>query len=173
LVRSGPDFDQLSRAPGWAALDSVGQAAYRLWLLDWFPPETREVFLEDDAPADPAVAAVCRPPFEPGADRDLEATAETVAATFPPGVWPRVVREAARRAVREVRECTGFIARVAAAAESADEYARLLRARTGGKDSPESELLAAARRAVAEPLVRLDSYGVYLLSDAPPSGGKE
>jgi ATP-dependent helicase HepA len=172
LVRTGPDAERVTRSPGWVGLDLVGQAAIRQLLLSWLPPGINDVCFEEDRPAERAVAELCRPAFDPAADRDLEGDRSAVIAqVFPTGIWPRVVTEVADLARQFVRSASGFTHRVQAATEAADEYLRSVRGRTGSEDPPGIGLLMAARQAVAEPTVRLDSLGVYLLSDAPPAEG--
>lgn len=161
------DDSRFTASAGWQTLDEVGRAAVRLSVADWFPPAAYELFVEDDAATSDEVAAACRPPFDPHADRDLAANAHLVAEVFPRGAWEPLVRRTVAAVVEQVRR--SFVAaRVSAATVAADEFARLRRTRDGVSPA-EEEFLRCVRSAVEEPRVELDSLGVYLLSDVPPT----
>lgn len=184
-VLSGLELPRLDRHLDSTGLDNLGRASLLRLVNSWFPPRLDDVLLnESGGPVDADLQAICRNPYREDVDAGLTGPrAKVLADLVGASAWPEICRRMAKQAEAAVRNCVTFQQDRQQAAEAATEHFRTTLARLGlrrGRAAESDAALGRALRAeerlrdlvlglIAEPCLRIDSMGVYVLSDGRPA----
>jgi hypothetical protein len=167
--------------PGATSWDIVACKSLERLVRSWVAPDLLEFCLDDAGrPAAEQWARVIRTPYEREFDINLGGMrANTLSEQLYPGTWTQLCQQAGEAALQLARTDLAFNQRIAQAQRDAAEYFELSRARlrmrnksrgTGGVDVDLAmrelqHLHDAVDAALATPSLKIDTLGVYVLSD--------
>jgi ATP-dependent helicase HepA len=182
---SALELPKLGRHLEATTFDTLGRCALHRLVNSWFSPRLDEIFLDESGkPVDEDLAVLCQRPYRDGVDIGLTGPrAEILADIAGRSAWPDLCGRIAEAADLCIRHSQSFRQDQERAIESASEHFRISVARLNVRRGRGAESEAARRRAVTQednlrdlvvglisaPSVRIDSVGVYVLSDRPVS----
>jgi ATP-dependent helicase HepA len=184
-VLSGLELPRLVEHLGQTDLDQPGRAALLRLVSGWFPSRLDEVFLDETgAEAEPELVRLCQERYSDADDINLSGRqARILPSLLGAPIWPRVCRESAGESLKAIKHSRAFAEDLHRAVDAAVEHFRTTLARLQVRSERATEMPAALDRAmlqekvlqelvlelVANPLLRIDALGVYMLSDVFPT----
>jgi ATP-dependent helicase HepA len=165
---------------GW---DEVSRGSLLRLIESWQPQRFYEVFLDaDGSPAEPRFMKACMPSYAAGHDINLGGKrAHVLVDLTGPSAWREMCESAARSAHRQVLSDPSFLTATSQARRAAGEYFEMVLARLRERGRLRAEDATAVAKLIAEqdllrqlvdsvlakPCIKIDSIGVYVLSERP------
>jgi ATP-dependent helicase HepA len=175
----GPVHDEL-RSLNW---DAVSAASLLRLLAGWFPPHYYRLFVDAEGmQADTRLSQLCHRPYDRKFDINLGGErAHILAELTGEAAWPQVCRSVADEALRRVQASTDFSSRRKSAQDAAYEHLQMVLTRLRLRSQAEAESSESIKRlsteqlelsqlvehALAQSVLRIDWFGVYVLSEEP------
>ncbi len=183
FVRVSVDLKAVEKALAEVQWDSVRRGGLLRLVRGWFPEQSVE-FWCDDVGNDPPTKVIepCKKPYHFKADRNMgKERAEHLREKFGEEEWRKACQTAGKRALVAVRKGTDLAAAKEKASKQATDHFAMLRARLAaraqaGIDSDkqakaeaklEETIAGLVNDILANPVITLDTIGVYILSEKP------
>ena len=183
LVHAGVDLAAVEKALAAFEWDDIRRGSLLRLVRGWFPEFIAELWLDADGePAPEKLIEHCRPPYHYKLDRNLgKERAQHVREKFGEKEWRKSCEGAAKKALAGVTKGEALTAAREKARQSAASHFALLRARLKARQQAGIDSAAQAKSeaktlgdleelvagVLANPVIRLDTLGAYVLGEKP------